>query len=218
MKLAIKTLLVLAITAASVSAMAAPALSTYQPITLDFEGVNSFDAIGDYYNGGTDTVGNSGRNYGVSFTPAVLGLANDDAATYFANAPSALNVMYATDASAFMNVAIGFTDAASFYYSSTTNAPNAIQIFSDLNGTGALLGSFSLNQNTPMNCTGATYCNFEKTTVMFSGLAKSIAFGGNHGNVAFDDVTITPVPEASTYALLALGLGAIGLYARRRPV
>ena len=218
MKLAIKTLLALAITAASVSAMATPALATYQPITIDFEGVNSFASVGEYNNGGTDAAGNSDTNYGVSFTPAVMGLANDDAGTYFVNAPSPMNVMYATDASAFMNVAIGFTDAASFYYSSTTSAPNAIQIFSDLNGTGSLLGSFSLNQNTPLNCTGATYCNFEKTTVMFSGLAKSIAFGGNNGSVAFDDVTITPVPEASSYAMLALGLGALGLYARRRPV
>lgn len=215
MKIANKTLMAFAIALSSISAMASPG-STYQPITIDFEGVNSFDSIGDYYNGGTDNVGNSGTNHGVSFTPAVMGLANDSVGTYFLNAPSPMNVMFATDDTAFMNVALGFVNAASFYYSSTTSAPNAIQIFSDLNGTGSVLGSFSLNQNTAQNCPGATYCNFEKTTVMFSGLAKSISFGGNNGNVAFDDVTITPVPEASTYAMLALGLGAMGLFARRR--
>ena len=215
MKFAMKTLLALAVAASGVSAMAA---SGYQPITIDFKGVNSFDSIGAYYHSDTDTAGNSGSDYGVAFTPAALGLANDAVDTYFVNAPSPLNVMFASDTSAFMNVAAGFVNAASFYYSSTTSAPNAIQIFSELNGGGSLLGSFSLNQNTPQNCTGAAYCNFEKTTVMFAGLAKSISFGGNSGNVAFDDVTITPVPEASTYAMLALGLGAIGLYARRRTI
>ena len=216
MKFAKQTLLAFAIGAASVSAMAGVAIT--KPITIDFEGVNSFASVGEYNNGGTDVAGNSDTDYGVSFTPAVMGLANDAIDTYFVNAPSALNVMYATDDSAYMNVAKGFLGVASFYYSSTTNAPNAIQIFSGLNGAGSLLGSFSLNMNTPQGCTGAPFCNFEKTTVVFSGVAHSIAFGANSGNVAFDDVTITPVPEASTYAMLALGLGAIGLYARRRTV
>ena len=218
MKFEKQTLLAFALGAASISAMAVPATPGAAPITIDFEGVNSFASVGEYNNGGTDSAGNSDTDYGVSFTPSVMGLANDAVDTYFSNAPSPLNVMYATDSAAYMNVALGFVDLASFYYSSTTAAPNAIQIFSGLNGTGSVLGSFSLNLNTPQGCTGALYCNFEKTTVVFSGVARSIAFGGNNGNVAFDDVTITPVPEASTYAMLALGLGAIGLYARRRTV
>ena len=218
MKFAKQTLLAFSLGAASVSAMAVPAIPGAAPITITFEGVNSFGSIGDYYNGGTDDAGNSGTNYGVSFTPSALGLANDGVDTYFANAPSALNVMFASDDVAYMNFSTGFVGLASIHYSSTTSAPNAIQIFSGLNGTGSVLGAFSLNLNTPAGCTGAPYCNFEKTTVVFSGVGQSIGFGGNTGNVAFDDVTITPVPEASTYAMLALGLGAIGLYARRRTV
>ena len=68
MKSAIKTLLAAAITIISVSAMAT-SVSSYQPITIDFEGVNSFASVGEYNNGGTDAVGNSDTNYGVSFTP-----------------------------------------------------------------------------------------------------------------------------------------------------
>ena len=33
-------------------------------IYLDFEGLRDFEAVGDFYNGGTGSLGSSGTNYG----------------------------------------------------------------------------------------------------------------------------------------------------------
>lgn len=198
-----------ALAAAAGSALAAPTV-------IDFEGVNSFGSINDYYNGGTDAAGHSGSNLGISFTPAAQGLSNDVLGPYYANAPTPGTVMFATDDSAFLNASQGFSGYVSFHYASSIAAPNAINIYSGLNGTGTVLGSFSLNANASAGCSGAPFCNFEKTSVVFDGVGKSIGFGGNAGNVAFDNVVLTPVPEPSTYALMAFGLVAVGLYQRRR--
>lgn len=202
-----------ALAAGAGSALAAPTL-------IDFEGVNSFGSINDFYNGGTDASGHSGNNLGISFTPAALGLSNDALGPYYANAPTPGAVMFATDDSAFLNASQGFSGYVSFYYASSTAAPSAINIYSGLNGTGAVLGSFSLNHNATAGCSGAAFCNFEKTSVVFDGVGKSIGFGGSTGNiagnVAFDNVVLTPVPEPSTYVLMGLGLLAVGLYQRRR--
>jgi hypothetical protein len=45
------------------AAIVAPAAA--DPIVLDFEGIGNQAAINNFYNGGTDSLGNSGVNYGV---------------------------------------------------------------------------------------------------------------------------------------------------------
>jgi len=58
------------------------------------------------------------------------------------------------------------------------------------------------------------------TSVVLSLINRNTARGGN--DFAIDDVflgttsTVTPVPEPETYALMLLGLGAVGAMARRR--
>ena len=207
----IKTIATLALIAAAVPALAVQT-------TIDFEGTQSFASISEFYNGGTDSAGASGTNYGVSFTASATSLSNDALNNYFSNAPTPGAVMFSPDSTAFLNFGFGFWKSVSLYYSSDVSALNSINIYSGLNGTGAILGSFSLDMNAQSGCSDTAYCNFEKTSVLFSGTGKSIGFGGNAGHVAFDNVTITPVPEPTTYALLALGLAGIGLIARRRSV
>ena len=199
------------------AAIATPALAAQAaPITLDFEGVESFSSVGDFYNGGTDGAGNSGTDYGVSFTSSGLGLSNDALGDYFSNAPTPGSILFATDDALFMNVAAGFADYASFFYSSSVSAPLVVNIYSGLNGTGSVLGSFSLNLNAQAGCNDTMFCNFEKTSVVFAGIGHSIGFGATAGTVGFDNVVLNPVPEPSTYALLAFGLAGIGLATRRR--
>ena len=202
-----KYLVASAILASSVSAMAAPT-------TIDFEGTGSFSSISDFYNGGTDGAGNSGTNYGVAFTPSAQSLANDELGTYFSNAPTPGSVMFVSDGTAFLNAAQGFYGAVSLYYSSTVEALNAINIYSGLNGTGSVLGSFNLGANAQNGCSDTAYCHFDNVSVAFAGTGQSIGFSNTQA--AYDNVSITPVPEPTGYALMALGLVAVGFVARRR--
>ena len=204
-----KTIATLALIAAAVPAVAVQT-------TIDFEGTGSLSSILEFYNGGLDGAGNSGANYGVSFTSSAVSLSNDVLNTYYSNAPSPGNVMFTPDSVAFLNATDGFTNSVSFYYSSDVAAPNSVNIYSGLNGTGDLLGSFSLNNNAQTNCSDTAFCNFEQSTVTFSGTGKSISFDGSAGHTAFDNVAITPVPEPTTYALMMLGLAGIGMVARGR--
>ena len=215
-----------AIAAASLVAAMAPAMAAV--VVLDFEGVGNLAAINNFYNGGTDSLGNSGTNHGVAFSTATLGIIDFDAGGTgnIANEPSASTVMFFLDASnSVLNVAAGFTTGFSFFYSSATAA--SVTVWDGLGATGNQLGSLNLTaQFNGNNCGGdpnGQFCNWTAVGVAFAGTAMSIDFGGTANRTAFDDITFgskdpgpPPIPEPSTYALMALGLAGIGFVARRR--
>lgn len=205
----------LQLAAALAIAAAAPAFAQ-STVTVDFDGAAGYvNPILDFYNGGTDGSGRTGPNLGISFTEAAVALSNDELGPYYANAPSPTAVMFAADSSAVMNVASGFVGRLSFYYASTQNVLDAVTIYSGLNATGTLLASASLFGNAQVGCGGA-YCRFDLTSVNFAGVGRSISFGGDAPNVLYDNVTISAVPEPSSYLLLAAGLMAIGATVRRQ--
>ncbi len=186
-------------------------------VTLDFEGATGYvNAIGGFYNGGTDSLGNSGSNVGVSFTDAAVGISNDANFTYYSNAPTGGTVLMAFDRTATMNVASGFAGQLTFWYASSATTLDAVNIYSGLNSTGTLLASASLFGNAKLGCSDTDFCRFDLTSVKFAGVAQSVNFGGNAQFVAFDNISITPVPEASTYLLLAAGLLAVAFVKRRQ--
>jgi len=207
----IKTIAALALLAA------APAFA--QTTVVDFETAPGYvNPVLEHYNGGVDSLGQPGANLGISFSAGAVALSNDELGPYYLNAPSPLAVMYAFDDTAVMNVAGGFVDRLTFWYSSSQSTLDAVKIYSGLNGTGTLLASVSLFGNADLGCTGAAFCRFDLTSVRFAGVGQSVSFAGNLPNVLYDNISITAVPEPGTWLLLTAGLLAVGVAKRRRPL
>lgn len=184
---------------------------------LDFEGVSGQAGIGAYYEGGTDGAGVAGRDLGVSFSGGAIAVLSGAPSPLFANAPTAGTAFIATDGSAMLNAAAGMVDSVSFFYSARGDAHDVVSIYSGLAGTGKVLGTVSLGDNAQIDgCTQAPLCHWQRLEVSFKGVGKSIGFGGNAGNVAFDNVAITAVPEPGAYAMLAAGLAGLAWVGRRR--
>ena len=194
-------------------------------VTLTFEGVGNTASINDFYNGGTDSLGNSGTNYGINFTAASLGLIDSDAggSGNFANEPSASTIaFFTTGSAATMNVAAGFTTGFSFFYSAFSNA--SVTVYSGLNSTGTVLATLNLATNfSNGGCVGdptGQACHWDAVGVTFAGTAMSVDFGGVANQAGFDNITLgsaTPnVPEPATWALMIAGFGMVGSAMRRQ--
>jgi len=188
------------------------------PILLDFEGVGHLASIDSFYNGGTDSFGNSGTNYGVVFSDAVGVIDAEAGGTgNFANEPSPDTTMSFQAGAAILNFAAGFDTGISFFY--TAFRAGLVTVYDGLDGTGNLLASIDLLAQAYDNCTGdptGDFCNWTAAGAGFSGTAKSVVFGGEPEGTGFDNVVLgiaTPsgqVPTGSTFALV--GIGILGLF------
>lgn len=215
-----KTLVRLA-AAASLSAIAAAASASV--ITLDFEGLRNGEAILDFYNGGTGSLGSSGVNYGVRFGPNALALIDADAGGggNFANEPTPDTIMFFLSGSAVLNYAPGFTTGFSFWYTTTTFG-GTVTVWDDVDATGNIIGTIDLRA-LGSNCQGdptGSFCNWAIGALAFNGVAKSIDFGGTVNQVGYDNITFgstnpNVVPAPATLALVGLGLLGLGAVRRR---
>ncbi len=234
----------LAAALAATTMIAAPAVAT--PIYLDFENIapypNSSDVlINDFYNGGTSSIGTSGTNYGVQFTSEALLLCLNTAGTDCSNtsrggqgiSSSAFGALFFPSANPTMNVAAGFDTGFSFVYSDPFAVGTTVNVYDGLNGMGSLLTSATLPGTPQAGCDatiadGANYCPFNSYSVAFSGIAKSVVFGGPTNRQVFDDFTfgsvtvggggedVSAAPEPAAWGMMLAGFGAIGATLRRR--
>jgi len=197
-------------------AMAAtPALAD---VVLTFEGVGDLASVNDFYNGGTDSQGNSGVNYGINFSDASLGLIDSTSggSGNTGNDPSGITTLiFLSGNAATMNVAAGFDTGFSFYYAAYYDA--VVTVYDGLNGTGNVLATLNLAP------TPNVYYEWSPIGVAFDGIAMSVDFGGSANYVAFDNITLgaaTPgnpgVPEPATWGMMMAGLGLTGALMRRR--
>lgn len=210
--------------AAAAATLASAAFGASAATTvLTFEGVGDEASINNFYNGGTDSAGDSGVNYGISFTSDSLGIIEDSAGGTgnFSNPPSGKTVaFFLSGAGDTMNVAAGFDTGFSFYYADQVGFTGNVSVFDGLGGTGSLLATLSL-PSTPN-----PYTVFVPVGVTFAGTAKSVVFGGAANYIAFDDITLgsatagggapAGVPEPATWTMLLAGFGGIGALMRRR--
>ncbi|MBO9686313.1 MAG: PEP-CTERM sorting domain-containing protein [Mitsuaria chitosanitabida] len=196
------------------SALAAVAALSALPasanvVTIDFDGPTSFGPVADYY-----------ASKGVVFSEGALALSNDGMAdtpsgNYYSNAPTMGGVMFTFDVPAYLNFAQGFAGEVSLFYSAAAALAGGISVYSGLNGTGSLLGSFDFSANANAGCADSTFCHWDRIALGFAGTGHSIAFS-NGTSVAFDNVSLNAVPEPESYALMLAGLAALGVVARRQ--
>ncbi|PZO55865.1 MAG: PEP-CTERM sorting domain-containing protein [Phormidesmis priestleyi] len=223
------------------AALSALALTTFNvekaqaaTIVLDFEGLQNLENVNGFYNGGSGSQGNTGTNFGIEFSSNSLAIVDADAGGTgnFGGEPSPDTILFfLSGGAAVMNVAAGFDTGFSFFYSAINN-PGTINVYDGLNGMGNILATLNL-PTTPFN--GAPdpmgqFSPFVPFGVGFTGIAKSVDFGGVVNQIGFDNITLgaatpgggggTPasVPEpGSVIALLLIG-GASASQIKRQAI
>jgi len=215
------------ITAAAIT-LAGVGMASASTTVLSFEGLQDNEAIEEFYNGGTGSLGSSGPDVGVSFAPNALALIDSDAGGggNFANEPTPDTIMFfLSGGSTVMNVADGFETGFSFFYTSTNN-PGSVSVYDQVDAGGNLLGTLDLEA---LGSAGdgdptGTFDTWAQVGLDFAGTARSVDFAGSADQIGFDQITfgsstpdpgVPPIPVPAGLPLLVGGLAALGLIRRR---
>jgi hypothetical protein len=129
---------------AAVSAVTGTANAT----VLDFVGLDALNLEHpeNYYAGGFGSLGSGpGPNYGITFSPGLYTCAGPPVGTCGTALVPVGNPLIPGAGSSIMDVANGFTNGLSFFYSSEFGA--AADIYSGLDATGSILATLALPGN-----------------------------------------------------------------------
>ena len=213
--------------ALAVAGVASPAIAV--PLVLTFEGLQDFESVNEFYNGGTGSLGSGpGTNFGIQFSNAIALIDSDAGGTgNFGGEPSpSTAITFLGVSQTTMNVAAGFDTGFSFFYTSIV-VPGVVRVWSGLDGTGSLLAELDLpvtpNSGAP-DPTGQ-FSPFLPFGVAFDGIAHSVDFAGSANQIGFDNITLgserpigpdQAVPLPGSLLLLGAGLAGAGLLIRLR--
>jgi hypothetical protein len=186
---------------------------------LTFEGLQNFEPVANYYNGGKGGLGTGpGPNYGITFSATGVAFIPGKAfgkVTPFPNDPSPPTVLLDADmqnpagqsTAITMNVSGGFSKAMIFYYLALDGMLE-IKIYSGLNGAGMKLADQKFAK------TGQLFSN--EQAMEFPGTAKSVVFTGGNDQLALDNISFASVPEPAGWITLMTGLGCLSMAIFRR--
>lgn len=176
---------------------------------LTFEGLKSFEQVGNYYNGGYGSLGSGpGPNYGVTFSAnGVAYIPN----TPFINDPSPPTVLLDFNSgigpgqpiSTTMDVSQGFSGELDFYYLAI-GRDVTVKIWSGSDGAGTMLAG----QTFATTGTNLSNASFTVESMTFSGIAGSVVFTGGNDQLALDNIAFASVPEPSGWCSLTVGLAS----------
>jgi hypothetical protein len=198
-------------------------------VTLDFEGLQNFEGVRDFYAGGSGSFGSTGTNFGVSFNNGSnLGEGNtvsidSDAggSGNWGGEPSPSTVLFiASDPPTppLIDVSAGFSGIVSFHYLVAGSA-RSVSIYDAFGGSGNLLAQAVLpstpNTDASLDPTGI-FGPFFPFELSFSGTAQSLEFGTSSGVMLVDDIVLNIIPEPNSLGLLALGLVLVTMVSRGR--
>lgn len=210
----------------AIAGLAFGTVAAANPVTMTFDQLNNGEYVHNYYDGGcgealfSPTCG--GPDYGVVWKGAALANNFDG----HGNPPSSPNYITRFGLSSnpmTMNVAAGFSDGFSFYYSwagSFFGSPS-VTIYDGLDGTGNVLATTGDLDRSPFTCSGGfgrSNCWTLVDDLTFSGIARSVTFdaipfiGAGFDNVSFNLDSPTAVPEPGVLGMFGAGLLLIGVF------
>ncbi|MDY0748033.1 hypothetical protein SNE35_26270 [Paucibacter sp. R3-3] len=190
-------------------------------VTLTFEGLSDLAKVGDFYDGGLDGAGQGpGPDDGIKFSSDAIALIASSAggSGVFSGAPSGVGALFfLSGAGTTINVAAGFSNEFSLFYSAF--AGGSFSIYDGLDGTGTLLGSETLavtpNTSNQLNAWVEGIADFSGTahSVVLSGVANRILFD----NLSFDiGAADNSIPEPGSLPLVVTAAAVLGLAGQRR--
>lgn len=172
-----------------------------QQVTLNFDGLQNLEFIGQYYNGGNGGSGSGpGPNYGVTFSP-------DNGARISTTIVSGQTVLFINNIDftaelepITMNVSGGFSEQFSFQYATPNSSQTgSVTIYDGPDGTGNVLASQSLPgmSGTPLYNASSN----SPVVLSFLGTARSVKFLLRGGAADIDSVTFSTTPAAGLTSL-----------------
>lgn len=167
-------------------------------IMIDFEGLQTYEEVNNFYNGGLGSFGSGpGPAWGIVFTGTMTAEETHVDANFY-NEPSFETVgfiiqgTWGTLTEFTLNKPDGFVGGFSFYYCSVPDGisppPATCSIYSGLDGTGTLLATISMPTTPTIAPFDKVYNHWELVGAPFVGTAQSAKFIVYSNQTGIDDI------------------------------